>query len=216
MAATTKHHPGKRCLHKRAYVISLSLILFFSTPLVVHARDLGPAVPGESTIKSLEQGRVQVVAQRAGLESKGKRPAARFSDTGDGTIRDNLTGLIWLKNANCFGAKTWDEALAACGKLAAGDCGLADGSSVGDWRLPTVKDLQSLIDFNNYDPALPKRHPFTEVQSSAYWSATEYVNDDNYAWHVYSYFGGVTTNIKSGHYYVWPVRGDLRRESGFD
>ena len=216
MAATTKHHSGKRCLHRRAYVISLSLIFILAIPVVVQARDLEPAVPWESTTKNPDQGRDHVVAQSSGLESEGKQPAARFSDTGDGTIRDNVTGLIWLKNANCFGAKTWDEALAACSQLADGDCGLKDGTSTGDWRLPTVKDLQSLIDFNHYDPALPKRHPFTDVQSSAYWSATEYVNDDNYAWHVYSYFGGVTTNIKSGHYYVWPVRGSARCGSGCD
>ena len=137
------------------------------------------------------------MAQGSGLESKGTIPAMRFTDKGDGTIVDNRTGLIWLKNANCFGAKTWADALAACGRLSDGDCGLSDSSSAGDWRLPAVKELQSLIDFGSYDPGLPKGHPFTEVQSSAYWSATEYANEDNYAWHVYTYFGGVTTNIKS-------------------
>jgi len=197
-------------------VISLSLILILAIPIVVHASDLEPAVLRESKTMNLEQGRVPAVAQGSRLESKGNRPVARFTDKGDGTIRDNLTGLIWLKNANCFGAKTWTEALSACGKLADGGCGLKDGSAVGDWRLPTVKELQSLIDFGKYDPALPSGHPFTEVQSSAYWSATEYANDDNYAWHVYSYFGGVTTNIKSGHYYVWPVRGFARCGSGCD
>jgi len=32
-------------------------------------------------------------------------PNPRFTDNEDGTVTDNLTGLIWLKNANCFGAK---------------------------------------------------------------------------------------------------------------
>jgi hypothetical protein len=35
----------------------------------------------------------------------------RFTDNGDGTVTDNLTGLIWLKNADCFGSRTWHEAL---------------------------------------------------------------------------------------------------------
>ena len=30
-------------------------------------------------------------------------PNPRFTDNGNGTVTDNLTGLIWLKNANCFG-----------------------------------------------------------------------------------------------------------------
>jgi len=194
----------------------LTILLISAMPVVVLAGDRESTVLREAQTTDVTKGRASIAAQGSGPEDKGKVPAKRYTDKGDGTIRDNLTGLIWLKNANCFGAKTWTEALAACGKLAEGDCGLADSSSVGDWRLPTVKELQSLIDFGSYDPALPKGHPFTEVQSSAYWSATEYANEDNYAWHVYTYFGGVTTNIKSGHYYVWPVRGNARCGSGCD
>ena len=40
-------------------------------------------------------------------------PTPRFADNDDGTITDNLTGLMWLKDANCFGTKTWYEALDA-------------------------------------------------------------------------------------------------------
>ena len=38
-------------------------------------------------------------------------PNPRFTDNLDGTITDNLTGLIWMKNANCSGPRTWDSAL---------------------------------------------------------------------------------------------------------
>jgi len=37
-------------------------------------------------------------------------PDPRFTDNGDGTVTDNLTGLIWLINANCFGEQTWTQA----------------------------------------------------------------------------------------------------------
>jgi hypothetical protein len=40
-------------------------------------------------------------------------PNPRFTDNGDGTITDNLTGLIWLKNANCFGLRNWLNMLAS-------------------------------------------------------------------------------------------------------
>ncbi|NIO68243.1 MAG: DUF1566 domain-containing protein, partial [Anaerolineae bacterium] len=53
-----------------------------------------------------------------------------------------------------------------------GECGLGDGSSEGDWRLPNVRELQSLIDYGRQTPALPSGHPFTGVQSSLYWSST--------------------------------------------
>jgi hypothetical protein len=52
-------------------------------------------------------------------------------------VTDNLTNLIWLKNANCDGQKDWNEAETWAANLASGTCGLSDGSSAGDWRLPT-------------------------------------------------------------------------------
>jgi hypothetical protein len=88
-------------------------------------------------------------------------PAARFSDRRDGTVRDNLTGLIWLKDANCDalgpngnGTGTWQQALDAANALVNGRCGLTDGSEPGDWRIPNVRELQSLIDFGFYQPGL--------------------------------------------------------------
>ena len=70
-------------------------------------------------------------------------PTPRFSDKGDGTVKDNLTNLIWLKNANCFGGQTWANALTAANNLhdtgtpsTMDDCGLSDGSLAGDWRSP--------------------------------------------------------------------------------
>jgi hypothetical protein len=73
-------------------------------------------------------------------------PVPRFTDNDDGTVTDNLTGLIWLKNANYLAAtKTWADALIACNTLADDGTTLTDGSSAGDWRLPNIKELHSLI-----------------------------------------------------------------------
>ena len=58
-----------------------------------------------------------------------------FTDNNDGTVTDNQTGLIWLKEANCFGLRNWNEALTDCNGLASGSCGLTDGSNVGDWEV---------------------------------------------------------------------------------
>ena len=102
---------------------------------------------------------------------KGVSVSPRFTDNGDGAVKDNLTGLIWLKDANCFGNTTWTNALSNANTLASPSCGLADGSAAGAWRLPNVKELQSLIDFGQLDPALPAGHPFAGVQSNYYWSS---------------------------------------------
>jgi len=133
-------------------------------------------------------------------------PNPRFTDNGDGTVTDNLTGLIWLKDANCFSFRSWYDALSVCTELADGECELADGSNAGDWRLPNIKEFQSLIDFSNNTPALPTEHPFTNVQS-VYWSSTTNVNDTSYAWGVQIISGSVHLGYKPENGFIWPVRG---------
>lgn len=136
-------------------------------------------------------------------------PVPRFTDNGDGTVTDNLTGLIWLKNANCFGTTSWAQALADCNTLANGDCGLTDGSLAGDWRLPNIKELQSIIDYGQNSPALPPGHPFTDVQTSNYyWSSTSSASSTtNYAWGVHGNDGTIDDELKVNSYWVWPVCG---------
>ena len=76
------------------------------------------------------------------------RPTAkqRFTDNGDGTVTDNKTGMIWLKDANCFGYKDWLAAMYLAERLKNGQCGLRDGSVVGQWRLPSKDEWKALID----------------------------------------------------------------------
>jgi hypothetical protein len=93
-------------------------------------------------------------------------PDPRFTDNGDGTVRDNLTGLVWMKNTSCFRALTWADALATAATVQDGTCGLADGSKAGDWRLPNVRELQCVVDYGKVYPALPEGHPFTNVQTA--------------------------------------------------
>jgi len=146
-------------------------------------------------------------------------PNPRFTDNGNGTVTDNLTGLIWLKNANCssFGApESWADALSDCNGLSAGYCGLTDGSIAGDWRLPNRSELNSLVDVAYYNPALSNTagtgqwspgNPFTNVQSNFYWSSSTFAYVTGYAWGVSMYYGVVISSNKTYSYYVWPVRG---------
>ncbi|MBF0272424.1 MAG: DUF1566 domain-containing protein [Magnetococcales bacterium] len=63
----------------------------------------------------------------------------RFVNNGDGTVTDTKTGLILLKNVYCLGGRNWQAALNAAANLANGQCGLKDGSTAGQWRLPKAK-----------------------------------------------------------------------------
>ena len=142
-------------------------------------------------------------------------PNPRFTDKGDGTVMDNLTGLIWLKNAGCLNAKPWSDAITLADSLhdgwtgdgSGGDCGLSDSSSAGDWRLPNIRELHSLIDFSNATPAIPTGHPFTGVQVGFHWSSTTDTDFTDRAWYMKMHNGAVISDDKGYALSVWPVRG---------
>ena len=69
----------------------------------------------------------------------------RYVNCGNGTVTDTVTGLTWLQLANCFPIANWPDANAAAAGLQDGHCGLADGSSPGDWRLPTKDEWDTTI-----------------------------------------------------------------------
>jgi hypothetical protein len=134
-------------------------------------------------------------------------PSPRFTDNGDGTVTDNLTGLMWAKDVNLFGPRIWSNALTDVNNLSLGSSGC--GSSYTDWRLPNIKELQSLIDFGNYGPALPPGHPFINYlpTSTKYWSSTTYdLQRPELAFYVNLYSGGITAYFKLEDYLAWPVR----------
>ena len=176
--------------------------------------DAGPPAPlpktGETTCWGLDGNPIDCAGTgQDGEYQKGVSVDPRFTDNGDGTVKDNLTGLIWLKDAGCFVPQDWTTGLSSANTLASGACGLTDGSVAGDWRLPNIKELESLIDYGQVGLALPPGHPFAFVQvSQPYWSSTNSVQRLGfYACHVDFGEGGVSSHDKTTPNNVWPVRG---------
>ena len=150
-------------------------------------------------------------------------PNPRFTDNGNGTVTDNLTALIWMENANCYGFQIWADALAAANALqdtgtpeTTDDCGLSDGSVPGQWRIPNLLEMQSLAHYAVSSPAVPNTtgtgqwvegDPFSEVQSHSYWSSTTYAGITNSAWYVSMNSGHINYALKTSVKYVWLVRG---------
>jgi len=209
---------------RRALLISLSLILALVAWTTVGADDGFYVISGVkgnfAPVPKTGQTTPYAAGDDGTLQKGVASPTPRFTDNNNGTVTDKLTGLIWMKNANAFGTKTWADALIAANGLKSGDAGtgLTDGSKPGDWRLPNIRELQSLIDCEFYYPALPNTlgtgkwvegDPFQGVHPESYWSSTTNAAAaaTTTAWCVDFAYGSVNAYGKSGNYYVWCVRG---------
>ncbi|MBF0338468.1 MAG: DUF1566 domain-containing protein [Nitrospirae bacterium] len=152
------------------------------------------------------------------------RTPTRFVDNGDQTITDTSTGLMWTKDANFVGWKTWQGALDYVASMNTG----AGTYGYIDWRLPTIQELYTLCRKDGSQVGLDKmlsngkrgycngvavdvasllvNAGFTNVPSGGYWSSTTVASDTSLAWFVYMGVGVVGANHRSNLSYVWPVR----------
>ena len=146
-------------------------------------------------------------------------PVDRYTNNGDGTVTDNLTGLKILEDWNCLGNVDWETALTNANSLADGTCGLTDGSVAGVWRLPNRIELQSLLNLQFASPAVSNTagtgkwttngEPFKNVQSQHYWSSTTdaFPGGESRAWYVSMNGGDVLSEEKGDDKRVLAVSG---------
>ena len=112
----------------------------------------------------LTSGRHKVRCVRGDTE-----PAARYTDNGDGTVTDNVAGLMWEQKTDDGGSRdkdnsyTWNDALAYCERLLLGNH--------DDWRLPNAKELERLVDLSTSNPAIDTTY-FPHTENRFYWTGT--------------------------------------------
>ena len=120
---------------------------------------------------------------------------SRFIDNGDGTVTDNYTGLMWQQET-ASGTYNWQNALRYCENL--------ELAGHKDWRLPNVKELQSIIDYGRYRPSI---NPVFNAKSARYWSSITDEDNTHGAWSVFFWRGDVGHHYKTAEHYVRAVRG---------
>src|SRR5437867_3141657 len=216
-------------LRKWRLGIFMAVLLGLATILVAPAGPTLASITSTSPTPSAQRGANTTQGTKGGNAAGGARGRAaapcvdktkRYSDCGNGTVTDSLTGLVWLKKSNCLPSADFEAAKKAVAGLKNGDCMLTDGSSPGDWRLPTQKDwettMEKALDMGCSGPTLTNDagtgclsegpSSFTGAEADYYWSSTTLEGQDR------AYFG----DIDHGHVLngasttplrLWPVRG---------
>ena len=127
----------------------------------------------------------------------------RFTDNGDGTISDNATGLMWIKDpiaspgAPFDAGLTWNDAITSCEAL--------DYAGQTDWRLPNIFEIISIVDYSKINPSINATF-FPNTVNSAYWSSTANFANTK-AYEVYFVDGSCSAQAFGNTYWVRPVRG---------
>lgn len=126
-------------------------------------------------------------------------PVGPFQDNQDGTTTDTRTGLVW-QTATPENMLTWKEALAYCEELNLGNR--------WNWRLPTIKELESIVDLSVCVPAIDPS--FQETRNDDYWTSTTYDENRYYAWVIdFSTGAGGTIRKTNDSAYVRAVWGGI-------
>jgi hypothetical protein len=141
------------------------------------------------------------------------------------TVRDNVTGLVWEVKTNDgsihdrSNTYTWYNSDPQANGGDAGTPGdgtdtedfiqaLNDGYFGGfsDWRIPTLKELTTVVNYQKYNPSVSAVY-FPNTVASNYWSVTTYADNANYAYYVMFNYGSDSFYGKSSSYHVRAVRG---------
>lgn len=133
---------------------------------------------------------------------------SKFTDNGDFTVKDNKTGLTWQKcsmgqtnDVTCSGGattSTWVASIAACSVL---------NFAGRTWRLPNIKELQSLIDTEIISSAAINTAIFPSTVASNYWTSTGYVLTPTNGWNINFLTGSAAFASKGASYRVRCVSG---------
>ncbi|ULA69213.1 MAG: conserved exported protein of unknown function [Nitrospira sp.] len=129
--------------------------------------------------------------------------ASRFVLMLDGeAVKDSASGLVWEREPDYI-FDVWERSVARCAtKTVGGKQG---------WRAPSIDEIKTLVDVDQQDPSLPAGHPFRNIKSGIYWTATPHPKDDIVAWQQSFFSGQAVTDQKSGTRRLWCVLGEARK-----
>ena len=162
------------------------LISFYHGGVQSYLKSFGPT--GDSYMRAVRPGQCE--------------PFGNFVDNVNGTVTDTSTGLMWQQESAPIAPGSydynWQQALSYCENLTL--------AGYEDWRLPNRNELQTLVDYNKFEPSIDTTI-FSITTSPYYWSSTTSGDDPERAWSVDFYRGNSNRNSKTGTKDVRAVRG---------
>lgn len=122
-----------------------------------------------------------------------------FTDNGDGTVSDINSGLMWMKDETP--ELNWNDAMSYCNSL--------ELAGYKDWRLPSIREIGTLIDISFKDKCWFDKASFPGTKTKPlgfYWASSTYAS--TFGWGVNFQFGydGYYAGKKTGRYPFRPVR----------
>ncbi|MGI9212860.1 MAG: DUF1566 domain-containing protein [Methylococcaceae bacterium] len=134
-------------------------------------------------------------------------PTEDFTDNGDGTVTHKKTGLTWMR---CAMGQTWNGAFCA-GEYKTYTLDEAKALTLNfagqtDWRLPTLLELDSIVDRSKYNPAI-NQTIFSKAPGEDFWSSTSSAQSNGYNWKVGFNSGGTSEAYPNYDFGVRLVRG---------
>lgn len=201
----------KNTIQTKAGALKAAILLavLICMPFAAQAGNLLPTgPPDQGTMHSLEDIYLKLNAMENKFDALMLKTGTRFIDNKNGTVTDTQTSLIWLISANY--QYNYAVAQSFCNNLASGQAGLTDGSTAGQWRLPTNEELTRL-GYNSYTTQYEvPGAPFAGVKTGTndyYWSSTVATSNPNI--HLSVKIGTVGNAYMfddSTYNYVLPVR----------
>ena len=199
----------------RIFATALSVVLIVCTALFVQAWEYDLPDTGQDKCYN-DNNELASCPQQGepfyGQDSQYHGPQPLFKDNGDGTVKDLNTGMMWQQgDGQNSSGRTWQEACNYCEHLV-----FPEQNGYSDWRLPTRRELISLLNFGLSEPAIDKNFfpdcrtfpSYWSNEASNYWAA-------NQAWVVSFSNGLVSSGYKDRDSLVRCVRGTPLPEPAF-
>ncbi len=223
----------KKTMTKNRQMVRIAMLaavlLAYPVTSVTPVRAEGEGLPATGQTLSYPADKNDGIAGPVAVPDDGalrRGPALHYKVRKDGTIKDKNTDLIWeVKCSSCGGLHAVSNTYRWSGDgsqetiwdwlddiNAEGGTGYAGHN---DWRIPNVRELQSIVDYGVFNPAIDPIFGPTAASFAAsfYWSSTSYANNPSAAWFVNFNGGFVDFDAKDFDFHVRAVRGGPERGS---